>query len=132
MGPMTDWPPSRNVSDPTCDEPRPPATRGCHPPRGLGQGRGGPHGGEPVDGAHQVGELEFVEDADHARFDVGGQRLGVVPVGDDQRGPLEHAVTLGGHAGVVGQGVVDAAGDAPAHPLSSQVGHRGTHRGLEP
>jgi hypothetical protein len=64
-------------------------------------------------------------------LDLGDQVAGVVPVGQDQCGAFEHAVTLGRHTGLVIEGVVDAAGDAPAHPLAAQLDNGLADRGLE-
>jgi hypothetical protein len=56
----------------------------------------------------------------------------MVPVVQDQSHPLDHAHPLGFDPVRVGQGVVDRPGDAPAHPLATELADRLADSGGEP
>ena len=64
---------------------------------GFGQYRRGADRRESFDRAHQFGQVELVENGDHALLDQGPVRSGRVPIGQDPADPFQGAQTVARH-----------------------------------
>jgi hypothetical protein len=81
---------------------------------GLGQDRRSADRGQPVDGGHQVSELELAEDGDHPGLDGHLVGAGSFPVDQDPANPLQRGLPVFDHAGGGGDGREDLPDDPQA------------------
>jgi hypothetical protein len=98
----------------------------------LGQDCGRAERGHSRDGGDQLGQLQFVDHAQHAGLGVGESAVGVGPVLEQQRDAFQSAGAVRVNTSRVGQCGEDAAGDAQAGFLPALPGDVLADRGLEP